>query len=405
MKIVVSGASGFVGGELIPLLVAAGASVTAAGRDPARLEAMFPACRVIGYDDFAAAVAAADLVVNLAVANSNSALTEAAVEAVNVDFALKIAEMAQSGGARRFLNVSSVHALDHRNMSAYAKSKRKADERLRASVNSHIDSPQVVSVYLAAVDAGHFAGRLNVLNRLPRALGRLAFTVVSAIKPTVNIQTIADYVLALAHTSGPQEDCILADDKGRNPVYRFVRRALDVSAGAAILVAGFPVLFLVWLAIRLESPGPGVFSQTRVGRDGRHFVCYKFRTMRDGTRQAGTHEIPAASVTRFGGFLRHTKLDELPQAVNLLRNEMSLIGPRPCLPAQQEVIDARARRGVLSIKPGITGLAQINAVDMSTPERLAQWDARYMHLRGLMLDLRILIATAFGVGNGDRTAR
>ncbi|MBE0694890.1 MAG: sugar transferase [Aquamicrobium sp.] len=164
------------------------------------------------------------------------------------------------------------------------------------------------------------------------------------------------------------------------------------------------LLGLIWLLVRVQSPGPGIFAQTRVGRNGAEFTCYKFRTMKTGTAQAATNEVPMEAVTRVGRFLRRTKLDELPQIWNILRNEISLVGPRPCLPVQMQLVEARRRRGVLSLKPGITGLAQVNGIDMSDPERLARWDARYLALQSLALDARILLATAKGRGQGDRVA-
>jgi lipopolysaccharide/colanic/teichoic acid biosynthesis glycosyltransferase len=123
--------------------------------------------------------------------------------------------------------------------------------------------------------------------------------------------------------------------------------------------------------------------------------------MRRGTPERGSHEIAASAVTPLGRFLRRTKLDELPQIWNILRNEISLVGPRPCLPAQTRLIEERRRRGVLGLKPGISGLAQINGVDMADPERLARLDARYLALQSLMLDLRIILATFRGRGRGD----
>jgi len=144
--------------------------------------------------------------------------------------------------------------------------------------------------------------------------------------------------------------------------------------------------------------------QSRVGKAGRIFTGYKFRTMKQGTRQAGTHEVSATAVTRLGGFLRKTKNDELPKVWNIFRNEISLIGPRPCLPVQTELIEARRFRGVLAVKPGISGLAQIDGIDMSDPTRLARRDARYIALRSFLLDLKISIATATGRGRGDRTS-
>lgn len=158
---------------------------------------------------------------------------------------------------------------------------------------------------------------------------------------------------------------------------------------------------LAWW-IRRDSPGEGIFRQDRVGKDRRVFCCYKLRTMAAGTRQAGTHEVSAASVTRLGSFLRRTKLDELPQLWNVARGEMAFVGPRPCLPSQEELIEERERRGVYTILPGITGLGQVRGIDMSDPVRLAEVDAEYVARRNLFFDLRIVAQTLVGKGAGDR---
>jgi lipopolysaccharide/colanic/teichoic acid biosynthesis glycosyltransferase len=118
-------------------------------------------------------------------------------------------------------------------------------------------------------------------------------------------------------------------------------------------------------------------------------------------RQAGTHEMPADAVTPLGRLMRRTKMDELPQILNLLRGEMSLVGPRPCLPSQQDLMNLRAKLGVLTIRPGITGLAQIQGVDMSDAERLAQLDAHYVQTRSMRLDLEIILKTLRGAGSQD----
>ena len=120
------------------------------------------------------------------------------------------------------------------------------------------------------------------------------------------------------------------------------------------------------------------------------------------TKQTGTHEVTADAVTEIGAVLRKTKIDELPQVWNILCGEVSLVGPRPCLRVQHELIDALQERGVLDMVPRITGLAQINGVDMSNPVRLAEMDARYDTQRGLMLDMKIILDTFLGRGQGDR---
>lgn len=183
-----------------------------------------------------------------------------------------------------------------------------------------------------------------------------------------------------------------------------MKRFLDFIAAAGGLLALFWLIALLALLVRLTSPGPGLFAQDRVGRNGRVFTCWKLRTMAQGTPSLATHEMPAAAVTPLGRHLRRWKLDELPQLWNVLKGEMSLVGPRPCLPTQTAVIEARRALGVLALRPGITGLAQVENIDMSTPERLAQVDAAYAARRSLAFDLVLLARTVTGSGRGDRVA-
>ena len=130
----------------------------------------------------------------------------------------------------------------------------------------------------------------------------------------------------------------------------------------------------------------------------------KFRTMSLGTKQAGTHEVSADAITKVGVVLRRYKLDELPQIWNLLRGDLSLIGPRPCLSVQKKLIEERTRRGVLEVKPGISGLSQVEGIDMSDPEKLSKRDSEYIAMQSLFLDIRLIIATALGKGAGDQIA-
>ena len=182
------------------------------------------------------------------------------------------------------------------------------------------------------------------------------------------------------------------------------KRLLDAVAALAGLIVGAPLLLVAAVAIKATSPGPVIFAQQRVGRGERGFTCYKLRTMYEATPHRASHEISGSAVTPVGAFLRRTKLDELPQLVNVLRGEMSLVGPRPCLPTQTELIEARREAGVYSLRPGITGVAQVQGVDMSEPAKLAALDATYLKSRGLLTDLRILILTVAGRGSGDRVA-
>jgi lipopolysaccharide/colanic/teichoic acid biosynthesis glycosyltransferase len=152
----------------------------------------------------------------------------------------------------------------------------------------------------------------------------------------------------------------------------------------------------------LLDTGSPIFAQQRVGRGQRPFTLYKFRTMSVGTAQVATHEVGASAVTPLGSFLRRSKLDELPQLVNVIKGEMSLVGPRPCLPSQHELIAEREALGVFAVRPGVTGLAQVNAIDMSTPARLAKWDARMIAEFTLPRYFRYLLQTVAGGGSGDR---
>lgn len=161
-------------------------------------------------------------------------------------------------------------------------------------------------------------------------------------------------------------------------------------------------LLLVALVVGFFDNGSPVFAQRRVGLAQRPFTLIKFRTMRVGTASVATHEASGSAITRWGGWLRKSKIDELPQLINVLKGEMSLVGPRPCLPSQQQLIDERQKRGVFTVLPGITGLAQVNNIDMSTPELLAQWDSKMIEQFSLVWYFRLLVQTVKGDGAGDR---
>ena len=171
------------------------------------------------------------------------------------------------------------------------------------------------------------------------------------------------------------------------------KRAFDVAVAAVLLPLAAPVILLAMLAIRLSSPGPALFSQTRVGRNDVPFRCHKLRTMVVGTPSLPSHQAPANSVTAAGKVLRKFKIDELPQLWNVLKGEMSMVGPRPCLPTQTELIERRRQLGVLATLPGITGLAQMKGIDMSDPKLCAETDAEYLRAASIGRDIQILVGT------------
>ena len=180
-----------------------------------------------------------------------------------------------------------------------------------------------------------------------------------------------------------------------------MKRFVDLAFATSVAIVLWPVLLCAWIAVKISSSGPAIFKQTRVGLHGAQFDCYKFRTMLAGTKQAASHEVGPAAITAVGKMLRRTKIDELPQIINIFRNEMSVVGPRPSLPTQTDLVTAREKLGVYAAKPGITGLAQIKGIDMSTPIRLAAVDAEYIAKRTLMLDARLIFSTLLGTGRGD----
>ena len=153
------------------------------------------------------------------------------------------------------------------------------------------------------------------------------------------------------------------------------------------LLFGFPLL-VVLAIIGLFDTGSPIFRQVRVGRNQKPFTLVKFRTMKVDTASVATHLASSASVTQFGSFLRRTKLDELPQLWNVLKGEMSLVGPRPGLFNQEELTAERAKRGVYDVRPGITGLAQVSEIDMSTPTLLAETDQQMIQSLTLKMYLK-----------------
>lgn len=178
-------------------------------------------------------------------------------------------------------------------------------------------------------------------------------------------------------------------------------RFFDILFSALGLLLGMPLLLLLAL-LGLFDTGLPLFRQVRVGRNQEPFTLIKFRTMRLDTVSVATHLASASSITPFGHFLRRTKLDELPQLWNVLKGEMSLVGPRPGLFNQQELTRERALRGVYAARPGITGLAQVQGIDMSTPELLAMTDREMLDTLNTASYFRYIFLTVAGKGQGDK---
>ncbi len=177
-------------------------------------------------------------------------------------------------------------------------------------------------------------------------------------------------------------------------------RLIDFVAAFFGLLLLWPILFIVTI-IGLFDTGSPIFIQTRVGKHKKPFRLVKFRTMSKDTASVASHLASNAAITKFGGFLRKTKIDELPQLINVLKGEMSLVGPRPNLFNQEELIAERDALGVYDVLPGVTGLAQVQNIDMSTPKLLAQTDKQMIDTLTLGRYFKYILMTATGSGSGD----
>lgn len=178
-----------------------------------------------------------------------------------------------------------------------------------------------------------------------------------------------------------------------------MKRIFDFTASLLLLILLSPVFILVSLLILIDSGFPVIFRQYRVGKDNKLFYVYKFRTMKKNTRNAATADLTEADscITKSGRILRKTSLDELPQLFNILIGNMSFVGPRPLIPEEKEIRKLRAEYGVFSVKPGMTGLAQVNGRDMLSIEEKALFDKEYVEKQSFWFDIKILFKTVLVV--------
>lgn len=179
-------------------------------------------------------------------------------------------------------------------------------------------------------------------------------------------------------------------------VYCIIKRVLDIVLSFLGLTVLLLPLALTALVVYIDDPGKVIFSQKRVGRNGELFRLYKFRTMKmDTPKYMATMDVddPDKYITRAGHVLRKLSLDEIPQLFNVLKGDMSLVGPRPLIPNEEEIHTMRQRFGVYTVRPGVTGLAQINGRDLVAPAEKVRWDVRYVENFGFWLDVKILFAT------------
>ena len=187
-------------------------------------------------------------------------------------------------------------------------------------------------------------------------------------------------------------------------MYPILKRGLDFLISTLAILFLSPVLILIALAIKIDSKGPVLFKQKRVGKDKKYFMIYKFRSMYvDAPSDMPTHLLkdPSAMITRVGAFLRKTSLDELPQLINIFKGEMSIVGPRPALWNQYDLIEERDKYGANQIRPGLTGWAQINGRDELEIDEKSKLDGYYVQHMSLSLDAKCFLGTFISVLKSD----
>ena len=182
---------------------------------------------------------------------------------------------------------------------------------------------------------------------------------------------------------------------------RTIFRLLDIFIASLAFFTLLPLIIFVYCLIYLENKSP-IFKQVRIGKNKVKFTLIKFRTMKIGTESLATHLTDSKKITKIGRLLRKTKLDELPQLLNVIKGDMSLVGPRPCLPSQFELISRRSELNLYNYLPGITGLSQIMGIDMSDPSLISKTDYKMMKKLSLHSYFYYLLLTFFGKGFGDR---
>lgn len=186
-------------------------------------------------------------------------------------------------------------------------------------------------------------------------------------------------------------------------MYRFVKRCIDIVLSIIFLIILAPVQIVIYLLIKIQEPGPAIFKQERLGRDGRIFDILKFRTMKLQTPSLAAKDIIEEEyVTKLGKFLRMTSLDELPQLINILKGEMSFVGPRPLIPNEGQINEKRRELGIHRLRPGLTGWAQIKARNTHDQDEKLKLDLYYKMHKNLVFDMKIIFMTFFSFIQRDK---
>ena len=395
MKIIITGASGFVGSLIVPEFKRKGIQMLLVTRSFKKLKKLYPRNKICEYDDLEKFAKDYDCIIHLATINNRKKSNMVSAREQNFKTFKKVFEVAKLFNLY-FINFSTTHSLNFFNKTDYTESKRDIEKYINDA-----NYPKIQSIYLPFIYGDKMSGKLKILNKFPKFVSNFIFYFLSAFKPTVNIKTILNYLFQNNFNFKKNNLNILSDNICKNFIFLFFKRSFDILFSIFILLFLWWLLILIWIFIKIETPGPGIIFQKRVGKSGKIFNCIKFRTMKLGVKQAPTHQMSSTDLTIVGSFLRTTKFDELPQVFNIILNEMSLVGPRPSLETQHELITKRKEFKILEVKPGITGLAQINKADMSNIDNITKFDFIYLKTQSIFIDINIIVKTIFGAGNID----
>jgi lipopolysaccharide/colanic/teichoic acid biosynthesis glycosyltransferase len=395
-KILITGATGFLGKCLLNHFNNMDHELILVGRNVDIINQLYPNRIAINYDDMKSLQIKIDVIIHMAVINNNENLPFKSFFKVNVELYKDILNFASKNSVKKVINLTTLHIFTSKNNN-YTKSKKLA---LREDKN--YEDLEIYNIFCPMIYGKTFRNKVHFLNLFPSSISAAIFNILSSITPVVNSNSVVKCIEALTIETGRiPRNIYISDDKSKNISFKVFKKVIDISFVIAVILFFWWVFIILWLVIKVSSPGSAIFAQKRIGKNGSLFKCYKFRTMNIGTDNVGTHEVDKNSITRIGKFLRSSKLDELPQIINIIKGDLSLVGPRPGLPNQTELFEARNLRDVYAVLPGITGLSQINNIDMSTPNELAEWDKRYITMRSIPSEIMIIILTFFGRGSGD----
>ena len=389
MNIIITGCTGYIGKILIPKLLKLNFNILAVGRNTEKIRFMFPELKCCNYQELIKQKDNFEFILHLAISNNLKKYNYKKFLETNVVFLKDILKISRKLKIKKFIYLRSIREIDIFDQSNYAKSKI-----LRLEKNLKIETILIPLIY----SSNFYPEKISFLNRLPKSISEYLFHFISSIKPTLNVNTLVNHLRKKYRPNS----VYLYEDLVDNKFYKIFNILVNLGFSIITIISFFWLLIGVYLIIVIESRGGGLFKQKRIGRNGKEFTLYKFRTMIENTKNVETHKISKEQVTKIGKYLRVLKIDELPQFLNILRGEVSLIGPRPSLISQKELIACRKKKKILTISPGITGWAQVCGIDMSDIKKLVQIEEDYLILRSILFDLKILLYTLVGKGRTDR---